>query len=179
MIGASVSLTDGANPSVLFELGEPQVEMPETGNVLMEITEEGGIGSATYYGSQEANGPSLPLTGFKANTGSGDLNATLASYGRVTQFTLGALQGSFTYNANGTFNYEVRKNGQAVFSGTNLTLFSSTLSAVARAGGGIEKVERRKATEFFPWRSIADRYSIYEPNDTGSPGRRCGAYRPT
>ena len=85
IIGGSVSVTNSSPPNILFDLGNCYVTMPETGNVLMQINEQSGIGSGIYYGTQTASGPDLPLTRISANSGEGWLDMLLDSQGKVVE----------------------------------------------------------------------------------------------
>jgi len=103
-----------------MELGEPKITIPETGSILMTVEEESGIGSVTYYGTEIGGEPSFPLTKFIVSTPEGQYTVSLDAQERLSEISIGTLQFLFSYNADGTFNYELRDNGSLIFSGSNI-----------------------------------------------------------
>ncbi len=100
-------------------LGEADVTFPVSGDTLLAVTED-GVGSANYYGSIIADGSQVTLTGFDADTGDGWFTVSVDDQERPTELTLGTTKLTVTYNADGTFNYEVLDGGTVVYSGSNL-----------------------------------------------------------
>ena len=112
----------------IIETGDVQVTYPGTGNALIVLEVEGGIGSATLYGTETGQGPALPLTGFTIDTGSGDCVVSLDDQERPLTMTLGTMEVTFTYNQDDSFNYEMKENGVLIYSGAAISTGQEALS---------------------------------------------------
>lgn len=104
-----------------LELGDPTITFPETGTILLELQEEGDIGSATFYGTQTDQGPAFPLTGFTMTIPEGECVVTLDDQERPVTMTMGTMEVTFTYNLDDTFNYELKENGSLIYSGSAIS----------------------------------------------------------
>ena len=118
-----------------LELGEAQVNFPETGTILLTVEQEYDIGSATFYGTETDQGPAFPLTGFNMTTPDGECMVTLDDQERPLTMTLCTMVVTFTYNEDDTFNYELRENGSLIYSGSAISTEegNTTKSVVSRA----------------------------------------------
>jgi len=105
----------------VLELGEAEITFPETGDVLIKIEEEFGLGSATFYGTQTDQGPAFPLTGFTMTTSDGDCMVSLDDQEQPLTMTLGTMEVTFTYNEDDSFNYELKEDGVIVYSGAAIS----------------------------------------------------------
>jgi hypothetical protein len=153
IIGANLIIGDGSTLDMIFDLEDANVNMPTTGNILMQVTEPGGVGSATYYGTQKATGPDFPLTGIVADTGGGREKITFGSQERPGQFNLpllegGTLEGIFAYHTDGTFNFDLRKDGLSVYKLQNLSVIQSRQNVLlAHNAGGLDFEKKQNAAE--------------------------------
>ena len=105
----------------VLELGEAEITFPETGDVLIKIEEEFGLGSATFYGTQTDQGPAFPLTGFTMTTSDGDCMVSLDDQEQPLTMTLGTMEVTFTYNEEDSFNYETKEGGVLAYSGSAIS----------------------------------------------------------
>jgi hypothetical protein len=97
---------------------------PETGNILMEIHDPGGLGTATFIGTETNGTPDLPLTEYQIDTGADTLRVTVDEAGRPLTFVAGNGSLSFVYHADETFDYEYLYNGALFASGSSQALMS-------------------------------------------------------
>jgi len=104
-----------------LELGEAEITFPGTGDVLIKIEEEFGLGSAVFYGTQTGQGPALPLTGFTITTTEGDCVVSLDDQECPKEMTLGTMEVDFTYNLDDSFNYELEQEGVLIYSGAAIS----------------------------------------------------------
>jgi len=101
-------------------VGAAMVDMPATDDVLITIEEGGGIGSAIYYGSYEEDDSEIILKTCEIEMELETCIVTMDDHGRVVNVTNGDMDLSFTYNADGSFNYQMILDGVLFHSGSNI-----------------------------------------------------------
>ena len=104
----------------------------ETGDIVMEWTHEDDSVLATFYGTIPQNDEEPVFTSFAFDlngTEEGRLDIDLDEQERMTKSSLGDIDLELTYNADGTFNYEIYSDGSFTYSGYNLVYASEESSA--------------------------------------------------
>ena len=143
-----------------LDLGEVEISFPETGDVLITIKEEFGLGSATFYGTETEQGPALPLTGFTMTTTEGDFVVSLDDQERPLTMSLGTMVVAFTYNEDDSFNYEMEEDGVLIYSGSALSVGNENTSKTPRQSREIPSIARDYIRN-----GVAKTYSL-DPNNT-------------
>ena len=88
-----------------------QIVTPQTGDTLMEIRDEGGLGTATFVGTATPSGPTLPLQALHVIRGTQKFTVTFDENGQSRSYTSGDVELRFTPRPDGTFAYEYYEGG--------------------------------------------------------------------
>ena len=132
------------------DLGDAEVTVPETGDTLLTIEEEGEAGSASYDGTDGEADDDVAVTGFTADTGDESFAATFDEQGQPTGATMGTMEVTFTTNPDGTVDYQVTEDGEVVFSGSGISVDESTAKGMFRAARGYSREDIADCAFYIP-----------------------------
>ncbi len=99
-----------------------------------------GAGASVVFGPREPDGTLSSISGFRTQTDEGELEATLDDQGRVTsvRYPSGS-ELNVTNNDDGSIDYEIRQDGQVLFSGDGVIIgkLEDLAKPASQAGGDI------------------------------------------
>jgi len=114
------------------------VTFPETGNVLMNVDDPGGIGTARFVGTEVNGVPSEPLVHYTIDGGSGPFSVFVNENADISKYTNGNVEIRYLYEEDESFSYEFYENNVLLYSGSDLIapVERSHVSSRARAVSG-------------------------------------------
>lgn len=116
------------------ELGAAEVLFPDSGDALIVVLEDEGLGSAVYFGVDD--GVSVRPTRLVADAGEDQLSIVFDAEGRPAQVTLGSFGVDFTFNPDGTFNATTSDGDEVLFTDTNIELSNAKVASPLQQGVG-------------------------------------------
>ena len=97
------------------ELGDADVQFPESGDAMLMIDEEDGVGCATYLGNVGGDEDPVVLTSLTGSSGDDSFTILFDTDGRPTEIAADSLRLTFEYNTDGTFNCRLFDGDQVVY----------------------------------------------------------------
>lgn len=109
-----------------------QVMLPETGTVLMQITDPGGIGNASIEGTNNPEASKLVLHKIIINDGGGERVAEFDVNHRIEKFSYLGNEMLFEHHPDGSLDVQILDNGTEVYNSRSSNRMSDRLDAWLR-----------------------------------------------
>ena len=123
---------------LVMEPYDAEFTFPESGDVLLIISDPDSGGGATFVGTEGSDGsPTLPLTSYTIDTGSSSFTMYVDEDGNPTSLVSDIYEIEFSMNADGTFDYDYYLDGELIYSGTGIEV--SEEQALMNMGKSAEK----------------------------------------
>jgi len=129
---------------------DTQTTLYETGDIVMALDQDGGSGTATFYGTPPAEGEDPTYTRITIETEDGDMDITLNEEERITDLSVGDIQITLTYSQDSTFDYSLYANGVLVYSESGLAVAEeNTQSSQLASNDSFIGVQEKQTTQAF------------------------------
>jgi hypothetical protein len=102
--------------------GSLEVVFPATGGALIVATVPDSGDSVTFYGSADEEADGVTFTALAMETAEGTTTVSLDAQERPSEISMGTLQITADYNADGTVNYALTEAGVVLHAGTDVSL---------------------------------------------------------